>query len=78
VSTPAREQPWTFIIEPLPHEVPAANRVRSALKILLRRFGLKCTALIGTPPETPKTTHQPAQAASGSAETTTTQEESPR
>lgn len=36
---------WTIVIEPLPCDVPAVNRVRSALKILLRRFGLRCVAL---------------------------------
>lgn len=43
--TTARD-PWILRIEPLPCEVPAVNRVRSALKLLLRRFRLKCTAIL--------------------------------
>jgi hypothetical protein len=57
VNRPARER-WTIRIEPLPCEVPAPNRIRSALKVLLRRFGLRCTAILDGPP---------AQAASGAA-----------
>lgn len=44
-----RDPSWTFTITPLPSDVPAANRVRSALKVLLRRFGLRCTAVVEAP-----------------------------
>ena len=44
MSHPARDT-WTIRVEPLPSEVPAPNRIRSALKVLLRRFGLKCVAI---------------------------------
>jgi hypothetical protein len=44
---------WVFTIEPLPSDTPAVNRVRSALKVLLRRFGLKATAVREAPPDEP-------------------------
>jgi hypothetical protein len=66
--TAARER-WTFTIEPLPCAVPAVNRVRSALKVLLRRFGLRCTAILD---ETPHASNRSAQgeADTSPAETT--------
>src|SRR5262245_27093948 len=45
MSSPARER-WSIRIEPLASTVPAINRVRSALKVLLRAFRLKCTAVL--------------------------------
>ena len=48
MSSPARER-WTIRIEPLASTVPAINRVRSALKVLLRAFRLKCTAVLVAP-----------------------------
>ena len=58
MTRPARQR-WTFRIEPLPSEVPPVHRVRSALKVLLRSFGLKCVAVLDLPPDpasTPATT----------------------
>jgi hypothetical protein len=55
---------WTFRIVPLPNRVPAANRVRSALKVLLRSFGLRCTAILDLPPD-PAGTPTLAPAGSG-------------
>jgi hypothetical protein len=64
-----RLERWIFTITPLPHRVPAVHRIRSALKLLLRCFGLRCVAVLDLP-EDPATTHQTAQAASRGIETT--------
>jgi hypothetical protein len=53
VTRPARER-WTFIIEPLPSGVPTVHRVRSALKMLLRVFRLRCVAVVEVPEEKTK------------------------
>jgi hypothetical protein len=45
-----------FTIEPLPGKVPGVHRVRSALKVLLRSFGLRCVAVVEAPPEPGKET----------------------
>ena len=47
---------WVFTIEPLPGKVPGVHRVRSALKVLLRSFGLRCVAVVEAPPEPGKET----------------------
>jgi hypothetical protein len=58
----ARER-WIFTIEPLVSPTPAVNRVRSALKVLLRRFGLKCVTVRDAPSDLPPGSPQSASAA---------------
>ena len=47
------EQPvFRLTLTPTPGEVPAVNRLRSALKVLLRSFGLRALEVVELPPET--------------------------
>lgn len=42
---------WVLTLRPLPDDVPAAVRMRRALKCLLRSFRLKCERISGKEPE---------------------------
>jgi hypothetical protein len=59
---------WVFRFEPLPHEVPSVHRVRSVLKISLRKFGLKCTAILELPPDSSSVKEVPSEAEDLAAE----------
>jgi hypothetical protein len=48
--TPPRER-WTFTIELPPGEPHGGRLVARALKTLWRAFGLKCVAIVESPPD---------------------------
>lgn len=46
---------YTLVLRALPHwnHVPGIQRMRAALKCLLRSFGLRCESITETPPKEP-------------------------
>ena len=42
---------FTITLESVPSDIPAAARLKRALKVLLRSNGLRCVAAVETQPE---------------------------
>jgi hypothetical protein len=68
MKTPTDKGPIILHLVSVPCEVPAANRLRSVLKRLLRDYGFRCIRIEGDGAEMPHGSHRIASAAAGEGE----------
>lgn len=57
----AERERYLIELEALADDVPAIHRLRAALKVLLRRFGLRCVRSVELPGEIPTAAREEVQ-----------------